>query len=117
MPRIALTDRAYHDLREVRQFSTAEWGEAAALKYLRDINVALLLLEDNPGLLRHQSNLSDYLKFYRVNKHLLIFYTRKDTTILMALRHVAIDLIALLPDLEPSLIAEAEFLHKRLHGL
>jgi plasmid stabilization system protein ParE len=111
---IRLTDRAHRDLREIEHFSIKEWGQPATEKYLDDIESALLLLSENPGLLKRNDDFSEHLKFYRVNRHFLICDVMGDDITILAIRHGAMDLSRRIWDLEPSLLIEAEMMHRKL---
>ncbi|WP_376753613.1 type II toxin-antitoxin system RelE/ParE family toxin [Candidatus Nitrospira neomarina] len=58
---VKLTDRVHYDLQEIERYSLQRWGRKRANRYLADIQTALSLLQEDPDLLRHDSNISTSL--------------------------------------------------------
>ena len=111
---IKLTDRAHYDLQEIEDYSLKKWGRKAAVRYIKDIQTALSLLQENPDLLRHKSDISTQFKFYRVREHFLVCTKLKDVLIVLTIKHGQMDVLTSLAELEPTLVQEADLLHQRL---
>jgi toxin ParE1/3/4 len=119
MPRIALTERAHSDLQEIVDYSTRQFGEKVAEKYLDDIEAALMLLQEHPELLKNKEGVSGHLKFHRVRQHFLVCAEVKEFLFVLTIKHAQMDIPNRIAELEPSLLAETEMLHARLaaaHG-
>jgi len=111
---IKLTERAHYDLQEIEEYSLQRWGRKTANRYLEDIQTALSLLQENPDLLRHKSDISTHFKFYRVGEHFLVCTKPKDVLLVLTIKHGQMDLPNRVLELEPTLLQEADLLHQRL---
>ena len=113
---VKLTDRAHYDLQEIERYSLQRWGRKTAHRYLEDIQTALSLLQENPDLLRHDSNISTPCKFYRVREHFLICTELEGLLVILTIKHGPMDLPSRILELEPALFQEAALLHQRLEA-
>ena len=111
---LLLTERALRDIADIERFSIAKWGKTTAAKYLSDIEAAFSLLQENPALLRTEEELHPELRFYRVNKHVLVCDVQQDTIFLLTVIHASRDIPRRLAEIQPSLMMEIELLHQRL---
>jgi toxin ParE1/3/4 len=111
---VILTERTLRDLKDIEHYSVQQWGRRTADKYLQGIEDAFARLAENPGLLRSEAEFSSGLCFYRVAKYLLACSVLGKTIYVLTVIHTSMDLPARLAELEPRLVAEAEFLHKKL---
>ena len=109
-----LTERALRDVADIERFSVAEWGKTTAAKYISDTEAALSLLQENSALLRTEEELHPELRFYRVNKHVLVCDVQQDTIFLLTVIHASRDIPSRLAEMQPSLTMEIELLHQRL---
>lgn len=114
MLRLEITDRTHTDFQNIVSYSTEEFGIKVADEYLQDIESALLLLQEHPGLLESKNNISEHFKLYRVRENFLIFSLLDDYFVLLTIGHAMMDLITRLLKLEPSLLKEVEILNSRL---
>lgn len=114
MLRLDITHRAHTDLQDIHSYSIREFGVEVANQYLKDIEGALLLLQENPGLLQNSHNIAEHFRLYRVREHFLIFSLLDDCLILLTIGHVKIDLVKRLVKLEPTLLKEVEILYSKL---
>lgn len=89
-------------------------GRETADRDLEDIQTALSLLQESPDLLRHKAAISTQFKFYRVREHFLVCTKLKDSLFVLTIKHGEMDLPTRLGELEPTLVQEADLLHKRL---
>ncbi len=111
---LLLTERALRDIAETERYSISEWGKKTAAKYISDIEAALSLLQENSALLRAEEDLHPELRFYRVNKHLLVCDVQQNTIFLLAVIHASRDIPSRLAEMQPSLTMEVELLHQKL---
>lgn len=112
--KLLLTQRALNDIAEIESYSIAEWGRRAAAKYLADLEAALARLREAPELLTPEADLHPDLRFYRVNKHLLVCDEKPKVIFLLTVIHSSRDIPSCLAELQPTLAAEVELLTKRL---
>ena len=111
---LLLSQHALQDLAEIEAFSIATWGKRTANKYLAGIEAALCRVRENPELLRREDGLHKHLRFYRIEKHLLVCDVQPGTIILLTVVHASRDIPSRLAELEPTLAAEIELLRKQL---
>ena len=111
---VKLTERAHYDLQEIEDYSVHRWGRKTAARYLEDIQTALSLLQENPDLLRYQSDISTQFTFYRVREHFLVCTKLKDVLLVLTIKHGQMDLPHRIGELEPTLVQEADLLYQRL---
>ena len=114
MATIALSRRALRDLDEIKRFSVERWGQVVADEYMRSIEQALVLLGEQPGLLRARPDVSESLAFYRVKQHFLVCALEKENLFVLTVIHGAMDLPERMSELEPALQQEADILHRAL---
>ena len=111
---VALTDRAMSDLNDILSYSTRTFGKKVASRYLSDIEGALLLLQEHPGILQQKQELSSWCSFYPVREHHLVCTEIDDMIIVLTITHCHADLPARLLELEPTLLQEVEIFWNRL---
>ena len=114
MNKVLLTDRALEDLTEIEEYSIKTWGKRVAGQYLDDIESGLKLLQENAGLLQDFEESTDKLKYYRIKNHFLICSEINDKLIVLTIKHVQMDAINLLNQLEPTLALEVDLLFQQL---
>lgn len=114
MSEIHLTHRALEDLQDIYDYSVKEWGKSVADKYLDEIQTVLILLQENPGLLKITSQISNRFKTYPLKRHWLICDVIDSDIYILTIRHVSMNLLERLKKLAPSLEQEALALYKRL---
>lgn len=111
---ILITDRALRDFAAIEEYSVETWGKRVADRYLADMDSALQRLADNPAILREERDFHGSLRFYQVNKHLLICDVQSRAIFVLTVLHASMDIPNQLSELEPTLTVEAELLHKKL---
>jgi toxin ParE1/3/4 len=112
--RVLITERALQDIRDVETYSIGRWGRAAARKYIDGIECALDRIAKEPQLLRQESQFADSLRFYRVQKHVLVFDVQDDVIYLLTVLHTGMDIPNRLVKLQPQLSLETRLLHAKL---
>jgi plasmid stabilization system protein ParE len=114
MPRVHLTRRALDHIDDIERYSTERWGRRVAAEYLEGLNTALQRLERRPDLLRDLSDGSLVLKFYGVQRHVLVAAVVGERVYILAVWHGSMDLLRRAAVLQPQLVMECEVLHARL---
>ena len=111
---LLLTERALTDIEAIFGYSVEQWGKRTADKYLDDIEAGLQRIQEQPSLLKAEVGLHPSLQFYRVNRHVLACDVRPKTIIVLTVIHSSMDIPARLAELQPTLVAEVELLHRKL---
>ena len=111
---LLLTQRALSDLATIREYSTKQWGEKTAEKYLDDLQAGLRRIREQPDILKEVPELHPALKFYRVNKHLFACDTQSGSIVVLTVMHASMDIPSRLAELQPTIAAEVELLHRKL---
>ena len=112
--KLLLTQRALGDVQSILDFSVEQWGKRTADKYVHEIEAGLERMKAQPDLLQPVADLNAPLKFYRINKHLLMCDVRPGSIVVLTIVHASMDIPARLAELQPTLAAEVELLHRRL---
>ena len=113
---VHLTERALRDIVEIEAYSVEQFGRRVANRYLSDLQSALLLIADNPGILRDEPGIHSWLKFYRSGKHLLVCDVGPERVFVLTLIGATMDIPSRLADLEPALSTETELLRRKLRS-
>ena len=112
--KLFITQKALRDIAEVEQYSAKEWGRKVANNYLSDIESALIRIQEDSELLRAESDLHPDLRFYRVNKHLLVCDVQPKAIFLLTVIHASRNIPSRLAEMQPPLAAEVELLRKQI---
>lgn len=112
--KLLVAEQALRDVSEIEAHSIAQWGERAAAKYIADMEAALVRVQENPELLRAEPDFHPDLRFYRVNRHLLVCDVQPNAIFLLTVIHASRDIPGRLAEMQPLLAAEVELLHKKL---
>ncbi len=114
MKELLLTERALEDIVNIEEYSIITWGKKVADKYLDDIDAGLKLIQANAGLLQDVEEFSGKLKYYRIKNHFLICTEANNKLVILTVKHVQMDIISLLNQLEPTLMLEVDLLFEQL---
>ena len=112
--KLLLTRRALRDIAAIETYSIENWGKQTAAKYVANLEAALIRIQERPDLLRPEPEFHARLSFYRAGKHLLVCDRQAETIFLLTVIHASRDIPSRLAELEPTLAAETELLHKQL---
>ncbi|MEX2186545.1 MAG: type II toxin-antitoxin system RelE/ParE family toxin [Pirellulales bacterium] len=112
--KLLLTGRALDDLAGIVEFSTREWGDRVATRYLDDIEAGIRRLCERPGLLEPLADLPSALKCYAVNKHVIVCDVQGRSIVVLTIIHASMDIPRRLAELQPSIAAEVVLLHESL---
>lgn len=111
MARHTLSRRAALDLIEIERYSIERWGKKTGAGSLLEIEDALRLPKDHPGLLREKTEVSESLKFYRVGQHFIVCAVEAENIYVLTVKRGAMDLPERIREIEPSLRKESQILH------
>jgi plasmid stabilization system protein ParE len=111
---LALTRRAIFDIEEIEKYSKKHWGTTVAKEYLKSIEDALTLLQNQPDILHNKPDISEHFKIYKVRKHIIFCTVIQTNIFVLTIKHAAMDLPERLLELEPQLLQEAAYLNKKL---
>ena len=114
-PTIHLTNRALRDIADIETYSIEQFGNRAADQYLSTLEAGIRRIALQPDLLRAEEPFHETLRFYRIEKHLLVCETGvAGKIIILTVLHASMDIPSRLAELEPNLVLEAELLLKQL---
>ncbi|VAW70395.1 hypothetical protein MNBD_GAMMA10-3131 [hydrothermal vent metagenome] len=85
MVRVELTRRAMTDLEDIVDYSIKSFGQITADQYLDDIEAALAMIQQQPGLLNSKEDISAFFQFYLVGKHYLVCTRSEDIVIVLSI--------------------------------
>jgi toxin ParE1/3/4 len=112
---VHLADRALRDIAGIEAYSVEQFGERAADRYMNKLEAGINRIAAQPDLLRTAPSLHLTLRFYRIEKHLLVCETGfGGKIIILTVLHASMDIPSRLAELEPSLALEAELMLKEL---
>lgn len=111
-----MTERAVHDLRRIRNYSVKQFGPRVTSEYLAKFNRSMDSIAATPGLLRDRPQMSGHLRFHRVEQHWMICDRIESMVYILAIMHAAMNIEDRIAALEPTLINEAELLHRSIFG-
>ena len=114
--KLLLTERALRDISEIEAYSIGQWGKRTASKSIADLEAALVRVQEKPELLRPEPDFHADLRFHRINKHVLVCDVQPKLILLLTVIHASRDIPSRLAELQPTLTAEVEMLHKKLRA-
>ena len=110
-----MTERSLRDLVAIEAYSIEQFGRRVANQYLDKLESGINRLKENPELLREEPPFHTSLKFYRIEKHILVCETGvRGKIIVLTLLHGSMDIPARLAELEPTLVMEVAVLLKKV---
>jgi len=116
MSKFFLTFRALDDLQDIYDYSELEWGESTASKYIQAFEDSFSLLRKNAGVLRINRQISSKLYIYNVRNHYLICDIIESDIYVLTIKHVSMNLLELLKELEPTLDDEVKAFQEMLRS-
>jgi plasmid stabilization system protein ParE len=111
-----MAERAVRDLQGVRNYSVEQFGPRVTSEYLAKFNQSMDSIRVSPGLLRARPEVSGRLLFHRVDQHWMICDRIEGAVYVLAIMHAAMNMHERIALLEPTLINEAELLHRSIVG-
>jgi plasmid stabilization system protein ParE len=114
-PTIYLTNRALRDIADIEAYSVEQFGNRAADRYISTLDAGISRIALQPDLLLAEESFHETLRFYRIEKHLLVCETGvAGKIIILTVLHASMDIPSRLAELEPNLVLEVELLLKQL---
>ncbi len=98
MPQYYLTNTAVGDLREIVEYTLAEWGQEQVLKYRGQLESRLHLLAEMPGMGRANPNLPDGILYVVEGKHYVFYRAVEDGIEVLRFLHARVDVLRHLSD-------------------
>ena len=112
---VHMTQRSLHDIKGIEAYSLEQFGRQVANQYLDKLEAGLSRLAENPELLREEPPFHASLRFYRIEKHVLVCETGvRGKLIILTLLHASMDIPTRLAELEPMLKMEVQMLAAQL---
>lgn len=93
-PRLALSDNADRDLRNILVFTEQKWGKAQRRTYRQRFIEAFAELLRFPDLGLARSELGPGVRTYRVGQHVVIYQSTETELLIVRILHVRRDLDA-----------------------
>ena len=115
MAKLFLTDRVLDDLVDIHDYSTEQFGQTVADRYIQQYDLAFQALRDGPRLLREREDYPGPLRFYRVKQHWLVCDLIDDRIFVLTVKHGSVDMPARLAELEPQLQQEVAVVRRRIN--
>lgn len=112
-----MAERAVRDLRAIRNYSVRQFGPRVTSEYLGKFDRSVDSIAVSPGLLGARVELSGRLLFHRVEQHWMICDRIDGVIYILTIMHAAMNLQERIAFLEPTLIHEAELLHRGAFGV
>lgn len=110
-----MTQRSLRDIKGIEDYSVKQFGRRVANQYLDKLEAGLSRLAENPELLREEPPFHASLRFYRIEKYVLVCETGvKGKLIILTLLHASMDIPTRLAELEPMLKMEVEIFAAQL---
>lgn len=89
--RLEFAPRARTDLRSLRSFSLATWGEAHAASYVRRLTSSMRGLVEHPHLGRDRGDLALGLRALTVAHHVIFYQVDEHTVTIVRVLHARMD--------------------------
>ncbi len=91
MATFKLYPEAELDLERVWGYTAKTWGDNQAIKYIDDIEMAFLLLVDNPFLCRERTELQPPVRIHHFQSHLIVYKQLGDDFGIIRILHESVD--------------------------
>ena len=112
---VHMTQRSLRDIKGIEAYSLEQFGRRVTNQYLDKLEAGISRLAENPELLREEPPFHDSLRFYRIEKHVLVCETGvRGKLIILTLLHASMDIPSRLAELEPMLKMEVQMLAAQL---
>ncbi len=87
------TEQAEKDLEAIIDFTVQRWGAAQSHNYIDDLEVLAQILADNPLLGAEREELSQGLRSFPYQSHLLFYVLQKDGITIVRVLHTSVDVV------------------------
>lgn len=93
MANFYFTEQAEKDLEAIIDFTVQCWGAAQSHNYVDDLEALAQILADNPLLGTERDELSQGLRSFPYQSHLLFYVLRKDGIAIVRVLHTSVDVV------------------------
>lgn len=93
MPNFYFTERAEKDLEAIIDFTVQRWGVTQSNNYIDDLEALAQILADNPLLGTEREELSQELRSFPYQSHLLFYVLQKDGITIVRVLHTSVDVV------------------------
>lgn len=112
---VELTERTLHDINAIETYSLKQFGKRVTDRYIKNFEAAFQRIATDPDLLREEPPFHSSLRFYRIEKHILVCETGiAGRIIILTVLHGSMDIPSRLAELEANLTLELEMLLQQL---
>ena len=112
---VHMTQRSLRDIKGIEAYSLEQFDRRVTNQYFDKLEAGISRLAENPELLREEPPFHDSLRFYRIEKHVLVCETGvRGKLIILTLLHASMDIPSRLAELEPMLKMEVQMLAAQL---
>ena len=114
---VHMTQRSLRDIMGIESYSLEQFGRRITNQYLDKLEAGISRLAENPELLREEPPFHSSLRFYRIEKHVLVCETGvRGKLIILTSLHASMDIPTRLAELEPMLKMEVQMLAAQLRN-
>ena len=89
--KITFRPKAIQDLEDIYKYSEKNFGYSRAVQYVKDIDIALNKIIDNPALASDYSDIRFGLSAYKVVSHIIFFKLSKQRLTVIRILHQSMD--------------------------
>lgn len=93
MANFYFTERAEKDLEAIIDFTVQRWGVTQSNNYIDDLEALAQILADNPLLGTEREELSQELRSFPYQSHLLFYVLQKDGITIVRVLHTSVDVV------------------------
>ena len=93
MANFYFTEQAEKDLEAIIDFTVQRWGAAQSHNYIDDLEALAQILADNPLLGTERDELSQGLRSFPYQSHLLFYVLLKDGIAIVRVLHMSVDVV------------------------
>jgi toxin ParE1/3/4 len=111
-PRFQLTRRAALDLRDIYEYSSAQWGEKQALVYIDKLYAAMARLPSRASAAKARAERARPFIILPVEKHFIVYDQMGGMPVIITVLHQRRDLETIIRDLTQEFLAEVSMLRK-----
>lgn len=93
MANFYFTEQAEKDLEAIIDFTVQRWGVAQSHNYIDDLEALAQILADNPLLGTERDELSQELRSFPYQSHVLFYVLQKDGIAIVRVLHTSVDVV------------------------
>lgn len=93
MANLYFTEQAEKDLETIIDFTVQRWGATQSHNYIDDLEALAQILADNPLLGTECQELSQGLRSFPYQSHLLFYVLQKDGITIVRVLHKSVDVV------------------------